>query len=423
MARIAVIGTGYVGLITAACFADLGNEVAAIDIDEKKIARLQNGEAIIHENGLEELLQKTTSNNKLQFSTNASDTIAGRDFVFLCVPTPSAEDGSVDLSFLQRASSGIADALSPGTVVVNKSTVPVGSTRVVENILQRGDVTVVSNPEFLREGTAITDFMHPDRVVIGGDNREACEKVATLYQGLNTEILITDPASAETIKYGANAFLATKISFANALANLCEEIGANVNDVIRGIGLDKRIGSSAMHPGPGWGGSCFPKDTSALLSMARDVGYDFVLLQGVIAVNDYQRERVIEKTKRVVGGTLLGRKIAVWGLTFKSGTDDLRESPAIAITKQLCERGAEVYAFDPTMPTSVDGITIVSDMYECTDRAEALLVLTEWNEFAEADLNKVKQLMRSPRIVDARNIVDAKQARNQGFTYVGIGGV
>lgn len=420
MARITVIGTGYVGLITATCFADLGNTVTAVDIDESKVTRLKNREATIHEAGLDELLQRLTT---IDFTTDTNTAVTGADFVFLCVPTPSADDGSVDLGYLQAASAQIRESLSPGTVVVNKSTVPVGSTRVVENILMRDDVHVVSNPEFLREGTAISDFMHPDRVVIGSDNREAAERVAGLYAPLNTETVITNPASAETIKYGANAFLATKISFANALANLCEEIGANVNDVLRGMGLDHRIGMAAMRPGPGWGGSCFPKDTLALLSIAEDVGYDFDLLIGAIAVNEYQSERIIEKTKRAVGGTLLGRRVAIWGLTFKAGTDDLRDSPSMKIAEILRERGAEIKAYDPTMPTNVPGIGVVEDPYLALDRAEALLVLTEWEDFANADLHKVKNLMRKPNIIDGRNIINAENARKEGFNYIGVGGV
>ncbi len=349
MSKIAIIGTGYVGLTTGACFAHLGHEVICADIDSDKIERLNRGELPIFEQGLQPIVAESLRSGRLQFVLGAVNAARECEFAYLCVPTPQGEDGSADLSYLQRAAEEIKDALPANAVVVNKSTVPVGSTKVVERVLGRPDVAVVSNPEFLREGSAVNDFLKPDRIVIGSDNQNAAIRVASLYLGIAAPLIVTDPASAETIKYAANAFLASKISFINAVAAICEAVGADVNDVVLGIGSDKRIGSEFLRPGPGWGGSCFPKDTYAMVKIAEDAGYDFNLLRGVIVVNDEQLDRMVDKIERAVGGELSGATVAAWGLTFKANTDDLRDSPALAIIRRLIDRGVKVRAYDPTV--------------------------------------------------------------------------
>src|SRR4051794_23504117 len=347
--KIAIIGTGYVGLTTGACFAHLGHEVVCADIDPGRIERLRQGILPIYEPGLQEIVEAGIANGNLRFVIGAAEAAADCEFAYLCVQTPQGEDGSADLTYLQAAAAEIASALPPNCVVVNKSTVPVGSTKVVERVLGRHDVAVVSNPEFLREGSAVTDFLKPDRVVIGSDDQSAATRVADLYHAHTGHVLVTDPSSAETIKYAANAFLATKISFVNAVAAVCEAVGADVADVVLGIGYDKRIGHEFLKPGPGWGGSCFPKDTRAMIRIAEDAGYDFDLLKGVITVNDEQRERIVGKLRTAAGGSFAGARIAVWGLTFKAGTDDLRESPSLAIVERMVAEGAEVRAYDPTV--------------------------------------------------------------------------
>ena len=354
--------------------------------------------------------------------------MADAEFVYLCVPTPQGEDGSADLSYIQAAASEIGPHLQPDTVVINKSTVPVGSTRVVEQALGRSDVAVVSNPEFLREGSAVHDFLHPDRVVIGADDQSAAIRVAGLYLGLPAPLQVTDPASAETIKYASNAFLATKISFVNAIAAVCEAVGADVNDVVLGMGYDKRIGDAFLRPGPGWGGSCFPKDSRALVRIAEDAGYDFDLLKGVITVNDDQFERVADKVQRMVGGDLSGTTVAVWGLTFKARTDDLRDSPSLQVIRRLLARGATVQAFDPAVDpvegshdSRLAGIELAADAYGAAQGAAALVVLTEWDDFRWVDLDKVAEAMTHPRVVDARNLLDRAALHRRGFEYEGIG--
>ena len=334
---IAIIGTGYVGLTTGACLAHLGHQVVCADVDPEKIAKLQNGVIPIVELGLAELVAEGVAAGRLSFVVGSVEAAKSCDIAFLCVPTPQGEDGSADLSYVQRAAEEIAAVLPFEAIVVNKSTVPVGSTKVVERALKRPDVKVVSNPEFLREGSAVQDFLKPDRVVVGSEDQAAAMKVASLYEGLSTRVIITDPASAETIKYAANAFLATKLSFINAVAAICEGVGADINDVVVGMGSDKRIGENFLRPGPGWGGSCFPKDSRALIKIAEDADYSFDLLKGVITVNDQQLDRVADKIRIAAGGNLSGKVVAVWGLTFKAGTDDLRDSPALAF-RHLTQR-------------------------------------------------------------------------------------
>lgn len=423
MSKVAVIGAGYVGLTTAACFAHIGHDVVCADIDPDRVERLQRGEVPIVEAGLDALLAEGLRGGRLRFVLGAEVAAADCEFAYLCVPTPQASDGSADLSYIVAAAEAIAPILPVESVVVNKSTVPVGSTKVVERALNRPDITVVSNPEFLREGSAVHDFLHPDRVVIGSDDQAAAIKVASLYLGVPAPLIVTDPASAETIKYAANAFLATKISFINAVAAVCEAVGADVNDVVLGIGYDKRIGQEFLRPGPGWGGSCFPKDTRAMVHIADTAGYDFDLLKGVIAVNDEQRERVVHKILVAAGGSLQGRTVAVWGLTFKARTDDLRESPALAIAQRLVEQGATVKAFDPTVSSPPAGfaVEVVAEPYAACEGADVLAVLTEWDEFRWLDVDKVAAAMVARQVVDARNLLDRNAYLRAGFGFQGIG--
>ncbi|MDW3178205.1 MAG: UDP-glucose/GDP-mannose dehydrogenase family protein [Acidimicrobiia bacterium] len=420
--RIAVVGTGYVGLTTGACFAQLGHNVMCADIDESKVERLKRGEIPIHEEGLESIVQENMKAGRLEFVLGAEAAVKGREFIYLCVPTPQGADGRADLSYVEAAAREIAPFLDRGAVVVNKSTVPVGSTLLVERAMQRPDVHVVSNPEFLREGSAVDDFLNPDRVVIGAEDRGAASRVAALYLGVRAPILITDPASAETCKYAANAFLATKISFANAVAAVCEAAGADVADVLMGIGYDSRIGHHFLKPGPGWGGSCFPKDTKAMIGIAEDAGYDFAFLKGVIEVNNEQFDRVVEKIRSSAGGSLEGVRIGVLGLTFKAGTDDMRDSPSIEITGRLVEAGAIVSAYDPVAKDCpIEAVNVVDDAYAAAEGADVLAILTEWEEFKFVDLDKLAEVMNTKHIVDGRNLLDRGAVRRRGFTYQGIG--
>jgi UDPglucose 6-dehydrogenase len=425
MSHIAVVGTGYVGLTTGAYLAHLGHEVVCADLLPEKIARLSKGDIPILEAGLDELVAEGLESGRLSFVVGSAAAVPGAEFVFLCVQTPQGDDGSADLTYVRQAATEIGPALASECVVINKSTVPVGSTRVVEEAIGRDDVFVVSNPEFLREGSAVHDCMHPDRIVIGADDQAAAMRVATLFESLKAPLVITDPASAETIKYASNAFLATKISFVNALANVCEAVGADVREVVLGMGYDKRIGFEFLKPGPGFGGSCFPKDTRAMVRIAEDHGYDFDLLRGVITVNDEQFERVADKVERLAGGSLTGVQVAVWGLTYKARTDDLRDSPALEVLRRLGERGtASIRAYDPGAPATsprYEGIDVVDDPYAACEGADVLVVLTEWDEFRWLDFAKVAGLMRHARIVDARNLLEPAAVRKRGFVYEGIG--
>ena len=445
---VAVIGVGYVGLPTAATLAHLGHRVTCGDADPAKVAMLQRGEVPIVEERLEELVREGQEAGNLRFVLGATAAVEGAEFVFLCVPTPQGDDGSADLSYVEAVASEIGPHLAPGTVIVNKSTVPVGSTLVVERVLGRTDVQVVSNPEFLREGTAVPDSLHPERIVVGADDQGAAARVGELFAGTQAPLLITDAATAETIKYASNAFLATKLSFVNAVASLCEAVGADVRDVILGLGYDKRIGFEFMKPGPGWGGSCLPKDTRALVHIAEQAGYDFSFLKGAIATNDEQFERVVAKVRTAVaptlpadpaaGGDFAGAVVAVWGLTFKAGTDDLRNSPAVEVALRLAEEGAEVRAYDPTVKVpegagsvAVPGFPVPDgwsgslsaypDAYTACQGAAAVVVLTEWDEFRWLDFAKVRDALVAPVFVDARNLLDPAQVRRLGFSYVGIG--
>ena len=425
MSKIAVIGTGYVGLTTGACLAHLGHTVVCADIDESKVTDLRAGRIPIVETGLEQLVADGLASGRLSFVVGGATAVTECDIAFLCVPTPQGDDGSADLSYVQQAAEQISPHLPHEAIVVNKSTVPVGSTKVVERALKRPDIRVVSNPEFLREGSAVQDFLKPDRVVVGADDQAAALKVASLYDGLTTRVIITDPASAETIKYAANAFLATKLSFINAIAAICEGVGADINDVVVGMGSDKRIGESFLRPGPGWGGSCFPKDSRALIKIAEEAGYDFELLDGVIAVNDQQFDRVAAKVRLAAGGDLTSKQVAVWGLTFKAETDDLRDSPAVAICRRLLAADARLTVFDPTVDRPrigvPDGVAIASDPVAACQDADVLVVLTEWDQFKWIDPVAVGAVCKAKVVVDARNLLDRNQWQKAGFIHQGIG--
>jgi UDPglucose 6-dehydrogenase len=421
MAKIAIIGTGYVGLTTGACLSTLGHDVVCADIDEHKVERLNRGDVPILEAGLDELVQEGLRSGQLRFVVGARTAVPDAEFVYLCVPTPQGVDGSADLSYIEDAARDIGPHLESESIVINKSTVPVGSTRVVEQALGRSDIFVVSNPEFLREGSAVHDFLHPDRVVIGADDQSAAIRVAGLYLGLAAPLQVTDPASAETIKYASNAFLATKISFVNAIAAVCEAVGADVNDVVLGMGYDKRIGEAFLRPGPGWGGSCFPKDSRALVRIAENAGYDFHLLKGVIQVNDDQFSRVADKVEAMAGGSIAGKVVAAWGLTFKARTDDMRDSPSLEILTRLVKRGAIVKAYDPAVHHDVGEIEVVADPYAACADAEVLVVLTEWDEFKWLDFDKVAETMAAKRVLDARNLLDRSALKRRGFEFQGIG--
>jgi UDPglucose 6-dehydrogenase len=423
MARIAVVGAGYVGLTTAACFSHLGHEVVCGDIDAERVARLAEADVPIVEEGLEQLVRDGLRHGHLRFVVGAAAAVAGVEFVYLCVPTPQAADGAADLSFVESVAVEIGPLLASESIVVNKSTVPVGSTRIVQQALRRPDVLVVSNPEFLREGSAVHDFLHPGRIVIGADDQAAAIRVASLYLGVAAPLIVTDPPSAEIIKYASNAFLATKLSFVNAVAAVCESVGADVNDVVLGMGYDPRIGREFLRPGPGWGGSCLPKDTRALLRIADDAGYDFELLQASIAVNEQQLDRVVDKVAAAAGGSLAGVTVAAWGLTFKARTDDLRESPALAVIARLRARGAVVHAYDPTVRGPRSDVEVFQDPYAACEGAVVLVVLTEWDDLRWLDFDKVGAAMARRHVVDARNLLDRASLVRSGFTYRGVGRV
>ncbi|MBI5827786.1 MAG: UDP-glucose/GDP-mannose dehydrogenase family protein [Deltaproteobacteria bacterium] len=431
--NICVIGTGYVGLVTGTCFADFGVNVLCVDKDVEKIEMLRRGEIPIFEPGLKELVDKNINEGRLIFTTELGEAIKKALVIFIAVGTPPRQDGSADLSYIEEVARTIAQNLNGYKVVVTKSTVPVGTGSLIESIISKEQGSdhkfdVASNPEFLREGSAVEDFMRPNRVVIGARSEQAVAIMKDLYSPLyifETPFVITDIETAEIIKYASNAFLATKISFINEIANLCELVGADVHMVAKGMGLDQRIGSKFLHPGPGYGGSCFPKDTMAITNIARDHGYTFKIVDAVIEVNRAQREVMIEKVKALVG-ELSGKHIGVIGLAFKPNTDDIRESPAIDIVKRLINEGAVIKAYDPAgmenarkaMPYD---ITYCGDAYEAAQGCEALLILTEWNQFRKLDLARIKGLLKKPRIVDMRNIYEPENMGKMGFEYVCVG--
>ncbi len=424
MASIAVIGAGYVGLTSAAGLASLGHDVICADIDQARIDQLNAGSIPIHELGMDELVNEQLRAGRLRFVLGAAQASQHCDFHFLCLPTPPGADGAADLQFLLTAVSQIAGVLPDDSILVNKSTVPVGTADLVMAAVNRDDIRVVSNPEFLREGTAIEDFLHPDRVVVGGDDGTAVARVAALYESLDTIVMTTDAKSSELIKYASNAYLATKLTFVNEMAEVCEQLGADIDDVMLGMGQDRRIGTSYLRPGPGWGGSCFPKDTEALVHIAAQADVEFEFLRSVISLNHRHIKRVADKAVALLNGDVSGKRIAVWGLTFKAGTDDLRDSPSLAVSQLLQTAGANLCAYDPAVsaaPAALPDIELASDPIDAARGAVCLLVLTEWDDFAKVDLSAVKAAMALPNVVDARNMLDRAELDRLGFTHVGVG--
>ena len=430
--RLCVAGTGYVGLVTGACFADLGNQVVCVDIDAKKVAALKKGRMPIYEPGLEEVVKRNLKERRLSFTTRLADGVRGADMVFIAVGTPSASNGEANLDYVKEVARGIGKVAVHDVIVVDKSTVPVGMGDLVESLVAeeferrraRHKVDVVSCPEFLREGSALHDFQNPDRVVVGSRRESAARKVAELFKPLNARVLVTDVRSAEMIKYASNSFLAAKISFINEIANLCDLVGADVAKVAEGMGMDKRIGRPFLDAGVGYGGSCFPKDVLALTHIADKEGYDFQMLKAVIAVNDRQKKGVLARLKRLVG-PLEGKVVGVLGLAFKANTDDMREAVSLEVVEGLKRLGARVRAYDPQAGAEAQrrlpGLKLAASAYEAARGADALVVLTEWNEFKELDLARLKRLMRHPVLLDGRNIYEGAKLRALGFTYQGIG--
>ncbi len=430
--HIAVIGSGYVGLVTGACFAEFGVDVACVDVDVDKIAQLSRGEATIYEPGLDQLLQKNLQAGRLRFTTDLPSAVEPASVIFLAVGTPPKEDGSADLTFVDNAACGVAAHIHNYKVVAMKSTVPVGTgkrlTALIKNHLPKPvDFSVVSNPEFLREGAAIGDFMRPDRVVIGSNDERATELMRELYRPLyliETPFVITSVEGAELTKYAANAFLATKISFINEIANLCERVGCDVHQVARAVGMDRRIGGKFLHPGPGFGGACFPKDTRALSVIGRQYDSPTTIVDAVIDVNDRQRKSMLPKIERIVGG-LQGKRIAVFGLSFKPETDDMRDAPSVDIIRGLIDAGATVVAYDPVAQSEAEKhlpkIEYAEDEYAAATGADVLVFITEWNQFRALDMERLHKLMRTPNIADLRNIYEPADMRELGFNYVGVG--
>jgi UDPglucose 6-dehydrogenase len=431
--RVAMIGTGYVGLVSGACFADFGHEVTCVDKDADKIARLKRGEIPIFEPGLDEIVAENVKAGRLAFTTDLARTVPQADAVFIAVGTPSRRgDGFADLTFVHEAAKEIARALTGYTVIVTKSTVPVGTGAEVEAIIRKerpdAQFSVVSNPEFLREGAAIEDFKRPDRIVVGAEDERAREVIRELYRPLNlneTPILFTNRATSELIKYASNAFLATKITFINEMADLCEHLGANVQEVARGIGLDRRIGSKFLHAGPGYGGSCFPKDTLALVRTAASVGAPSKIVEAVVDINARRKKGMAERVIKACGGSVAGKTIAILGLTFKPNTDDMRDSPSLDIIPALQAAGATIRAFDPAgmreAAKLLDGVIFGEGIYETLDGADAVTLITEWDEFRALDLGRVKTLLKTPVMVDLRNIYRPAQMAERGFAYYSIG--
>jgi UDPglucose 6-dehydrogenase len=430
--HIAVIGTGYVGLVTGACFAEFGVEVTCVDVDETKIEKLKKGIIPIYEPGLDTIVEKNYKAGRLHFTTDIKTAVEQALVVFLAVGTPPKEDGSPNMSYYQQAAKDVAEAMNGYKVLVTKSTVPVGTGKwlrefVAENQKNKTHFGVASNPEFLREGAAIDDFMRPDRVVIGSNDEDAIAIMKDLYRPLyliETPIVITSLEAAELIKYAANAFLATKITFINEVANLCDAIGCDVHDVARGMGMDNRIGRKFLHPGPGYGGSCFPKDTRALTTVADQFGVETLIVDAVIEANERQRQAMIPKIEKLVGD-FSGKKIGVLGLSFKPETDDMREAPAIDIIKEIQARGAKVRAYDPVAIEEakhcLPDIEYAVDEYDAIEGADALVIITEWNQFRALNMERVKTLLKAPKIADLRNIYEPEDMLALGFEYVGVG--
>jgi len=430
MKQICVVGVGYVGLVTAACFADLGNRVVALDVDDKRVENLKKGIMPIYEPGLEELVKRNYKGGRLSFTTSYAEALKGAEFAFIAVGTPSGEDGSAELKYVKAAATAIAENMTAPLIIINKSTVPIGTGDWVADIVKSAqpkpiDFAVVSCPEFLREGSAIPDFMSPHRNVIGSLDKDAANKVAQLHLPLRAPIVITDLRTAEMIKYASNAFLAAKISFINELADLCELVGADVKEVAAGMGYDARIGRHFLDAGLGWGGSCFPKDVEALAFMAKEKGLNPRILNEVMNVNYDRRKEVIKHVETMLGGNLRGKTIGMLGLAFKPNTDDMRDAPSIDIAEDLKKAGAKVRAYDPVSmevarPMLPD-VELCKDPYEVARGSDALIVVTEWNEFKQLDLDKVKDLLKTAVVFDGRNIYDPARMKEMGFTYRAIG--
>lgn len=427
--NICVIGTGYVGLVTGSVFADLGNEVICVDKDEEKVAMLRRGEMPIYEPGLEEMVARNVADSRLSFTTELDEGVSAADVVFICVGTPPTPSGEPDMTQVEEAARGIARSLNRYKVVVNKSTVPVGTGERVREIIEVNrrrnvDFDVVSNPEFLREGSAINDTLYPDRIVIGAPNQVVAMKILELYAPLERPMLITDVASAEMIKYASNAFLATKISFINAIANICDRAGADVTQVTKGMGYDKRIGAGFLQAGLGYGGSCFPKDTLALISTADKLGYDFRLLKSVVQVNEEQTRRFLDRMECVLGG-FEGKTVAVLGIAFKPNTDDLRDAKSLEIISHLLASGATVRAYDPIAMEKAKEIfpqiAYGENAYDAVDGADAAIIVTEWNEFRYLNLDRMKAAMKRPLVFDGRNLLDPVRLARMGFECYGVG--
>ncbi len=432
MKKITVIGTGYVGLVTGACFADLGNFVTCLDINKKRIDDLHNGVMPIYEPGLDQIVERSYKAGRLKFSTDYAEALKDVEIIFIAVGTPSGENGEADLSYVEAAVQSIAEVIEGPFIIVDKSTVPVGTGDWIDGMLQNHangktfDFSVVSNPEFLREGSAIGDFMRPDRVVLGSKNPNAIAAIEELYAPLRCPIVKTDIRTAEMIKYASNAFLATKISFINEIANICEKVGADVIDVAKGMGLDNRIGPKFLNAGIGWGGSCFPKDVKALAHIAREYGTQPQLLEAVIKINQTQRMRIVEKLELIFDGDLNGKKIGVLGLAFKADTDDMRESPAADIIGALVKKGAVVRSYDPEAMDQArkilpDAVRLCENPYQALEDADALVLATEWNEFKQLDFKKVSKLMARKIVIDGRNIWDPEFLTGLGYRYYGVG--
>ena len=430
LSRIAVAGVNYVGLVTAACFADLGNQVVGIEIMPEKVAKLRQGVATIYEPGLEEMLQRNLKAGRISFTTDYAEGLDGAEFIFIAVGTPEGPDGAADLSQVESAARSIGTHATGDLIIINKSTVPIGTgdlvSRLVGERIKPGlQFQVVSNPEFLREGAALADFMRPDRVVLGATNRAAAQRVADLYEPLHAPTIITDLRTAEMIKYASNAILATRISFMNEVAAICERLGADVKQVAQGMGLDKRIGPLFLNAGIGYGGSCFPKDVKALAHMAEITEMRPQLLHAVMDINRDARQLFVEKIVRMLDGDVRGKRIGVWGLAFKPDTDDMREAPALDIIAGLQAEGAIVQAYDPVAMEVArrlfEDVVFCSDAYEAADGTDAVLLLTEWNEFKQLDMDRVRARMRQPVLLDGRNVYEPEELRAAGFTYAGVG--
>lgn len=422
MSRVAVLGTGYVGATTAIMLAHLGHKVRAFDKDLTKVAALSRGELPIYEPGLEDFLRQTLDSGFLQIVDNLADSLFEADFVFICVPTPAAEDGSADIRFVLDAVSEVGPYLSEGSVIVTKSTVPVGSSEKIATKLNRTDVYVASNPEFLREGSAVQDFLNPDRIVIGASSPDVAQRIASLYNSIDSRLIITDPNSAELIKYASNSFLAIKLSFINEMARLCESVGADISDVMTGFGSDSRIGEKFTSPGPGWGGSCFPKDTAALRSLGKENRIELQMIEAALASNESTKKHVVARLRKNLGGELSGKRITVLGLTFKAFTDDLRDSPALEIAKELVTLGASVAAYDPQVKSVESlGFELSNSIQDAALHADALLVLTEWPEFREVQPQKIIQGMNGNLVFDTRDVLSEQSWTEEGANFIRTG--